>query len=260
MKKPIILFRSTRDTEAELEIAKQYFEVTDSRVGLYDRLVVGRYSVLPFFRELEKDLLKQNSILINPHYSHSYIANFDYYYDIENLTAKTWFELRDVPKDGGPYVVKGRTNSRKFDWDTLMFAPTYTDAARISFELMKDSLIATQGLVYRKYLPLKVLETGISGTPFSNEWRFFFYKKQLLSHGFYWTSSDKRGEMNEAGLKVAQEAAEIVSEQVDFFVVDIAEDINGKWWVIEINDGQMSGLSENSAEELYSNLAKAIQK
>ena len=259
IKPPVILFRSERNTLPELEVAAKYFEVVDSRVGIRDRLVIGRYSVLPYFRELEKDLKLQGSTLINPYFDHSYIANFDYYFDIKHLTAESWFELRDVPKDGGPFVVKGRTNSRKFDWDTMMFAPDYLAAVRISSELSKDPLIGPQGLVFRRFLPLKVLEVGISGTPFSNEWRFFFYKTNLLSHGFYWSSSEMRGEMNAAGLSLAQEAASIISERVDFFVLDIAEDVNGKWWVIEVNDGQMSGLSENDPEVLYSNLSRVLK-
>jgi hypothetical protein len=259
--KPALLFRSDRSTQDELLVSREHFSlVTDSRVGIQNSLVIGRYSVLPFYAELEKDLKLQGSRLINSHFDHTYIANFDYYYDIEKLTAKTWFDLKDVPDEAFPIVVKGRTNSRKFDWATLMFAKDKRAASLIAHELSKDSLIGNQGLVFRKYLPLKVLEYGISGTPFCNEWRCFFYKDELLSYGFYWTNSEFRAGITDAGLKVAKQAASILKDRVAFFVVDIAEDVDGNWWVIEVNDGQMSGLSDNDPQTLYRHLAEAIAR
>lgn len=257
-KEPIILFRKDRSTEDEFQIAKKYFEVTESRVGINDRLVIPRYSALPFFYELERDLKLQGSGLINSSLEHSYIANFDYYHDISHLTAESWFQLQDVPKNDGPFVVKGRTNSRKFDWSTLMYAQSFQDLVRITTELNKDSLISQQGLVYRKYIPLKTLEIGISGTPFANEWRFFFYQDVLLSEGFYWTISEKRGTLNDKAFELANAAAAVIKEHVNFFVLDLAEDVDGKWWVIEVNDGQQSGLSDNDADRLYKNLRNAI--
>ena len=49
-------------------------------------------------------------------------------------------------------------------------------------------------------------------------------------------------------------------EQTNFFVMDIARTAEGKWIIIELNDGQQSGLSNVDPEELYSNLAKALKK
>jgi hypothetical protein len=255
---PIILFRSTRETKVEMAIAAKYFDVTESRVGVVDRLVIGRYSVLPYYRELERDLKLQSSRLVNSHLEHSYIANFDYYEDIANLTAMTWFQLLQVPDAEAPIIVKGRTNSKKFDWDTLMLAKDKRDAGRIAYELSRDPLIAEQGVIFRRFLNLKILEVGISGTPFSNEWRFFFYGDRLLSYGFYWTTTELRGEMNETGIALAKQAASLIKESASFFVVDIAEGLDGQWWVIEVNDGQMSGLSDNDPEVLYKELASAM--
>jgi hypothetical protein len=156
-KKPIILFRKNRENADEFSVATKYFEVTESRIGIDNRTVIGRYSVLPFLNELERDLKLLGSDLINSSFEHSYIAGFDYYYDIIHLTPKTWFELSSLPKEGGPFIIKGKTNSRKFDWDTLMFAKDFKRAGEISSLLMKDALISQQGLIYREFLNLKVL-------------------------------------------------------------------------------------------------------
>lgn len=37
-------------------------------------------------------------------------------------------------------------------------------------------------------------------------------------------------------------------------MIDVAQTESGDWIVIELNDGQMSGLSENNPEILYKNL------
>lgn len=88
-----ILFRHDYTTEDELAVAKSWLDVTDSRVGLSNTLVVGRYSVLPFYQELEKDLISQGSRLINSYEQHKYIADFEYYHDIKDLTPETFLIL-----------------------------------------------------------------------------------------------------------------------------------------------------------------------
>lgn len=252
---PIILYREDQTNLEEETVASRHFEVLCSRVGISNSLVIGRYSVLPFYKELELDLEIQSSRLINSFAQHQYVANFDYYEDLKHLTPKTYFNLADVPKDGGPFVVKGRTNSRKFDWERKMFAPTYQDAARIVWELeMDDALVREQGAIIREFVPLKVLEVGINGLPFANEWRFFFYKRDILCFEFYWTIAEQRGEMDADGIAFAQEVGKIASQRVNFFVVDIAEKASGGWVLIELNDGQMSGLSGCDPELLYRNL------
>jgi hypothetical protein len=49
-----------------------------------------------------------------------------------------------------------------------------------------------------------------------------------------------------------------VGDFATFYVADVAQDQNGKWWLVEINDGQMSGLSGNDPYVLYSRLFELI--
>ena len=257
----VVLFRKCFNSENELEIAKKFIPVSESRVGLSNKLVIGRYSVLPYYKELEKDLEQQGSKLINTYQQHEYIADFFYYHSVKEFTPKTYFGEYGVPQgvpDTGPFVVKGTTNSRKFEWNTKMFAKTREEAINIALELSKDSLIASQGTIIREYVPLKTYEIGINGLPFSNEWRFFYLGEKRLSYGYYWSIAQKRGEMTQEGLDFADKIAKIVSKETNFFVLDIAEKEAGGWLLVELNDGQMSGLSDNRPEELYGNLCLAI--
>lgn len=262
-KPPVILFRPDQQNEDEHRVAldmPQGLPVATSRVGLADRTVIGRYSVLPYYAELEEDLKNQGSVLANTLAQHRYIADFAWYKDLEALTPRTWFDLVSLPKDGGPWVVKGLTNSRKFEWNTMMYAATYQDVLRIARDLGQDGLIGNQGLVIREYTPLNVLEYGLNGLPFANEWRFFFWGETNLAYGFYWTATDKRGKIGSTGIRLAMDAAEIVAQHAQFFVIDVAETADGRWVVIEVNDGQMSGLSDISPENLYKGLAYAVGK
>jgi hypothetical protein len=59
---------------------------------------------------------------------------------------------------------------------------------------------------------------------------------------------------------LAHKVAAIVSENCNFFVVDVAQKDDGGWVVVELNHGTMSGLSACDPEELYKNLAKAIEE
>lgn len=275
--KPVILFRKSRELEEELAIAQKYFSVVESRVNIPNSLVIARYSALPFYNELERDLKLQNSRLINSYLDHQYIANFDYYHDLNEspvgkdsngktlfLTPESCFELSKIPEWDNGYVVKGRTNSRKHQWNGKMFVKTRKEAIELALELeQNDPLVREQGFVVRKFEPLKVFEYGINGLPFSNEWRCFFYKEQLLSIGYYWTVAQNiptKESLPPEAYAIAQKAASILSQRVDFFVVDIAETADGRWIVIEVNDGQMSGLSDNNPETLYQNLANALKK
>ena len=254
----IILFRKDINTEEEFEVAKKYFSVSASRVGLSNTTVIGRYSVLPYYPELEHDLKLQNSILINSYKQHRYIADFQYYYDIEDLTPKTYFDLSRIPENTA-LVVKGKTNSRKFQWDTMMFAKDKKRAMEITFDLQQDGLIYAQDIIYRKYIPLETLEVGINGLPFSNEWRFFCYKDKVLSYGYYWCIAERRGQIDNEAFKLVQEVCKRVEGKVNFFVVDVAKTEKGNWIVVEMNDSQMSGLSENDPNTLYKNLCQALK-
>jgi len=249
------------DTDAELETAKNYFDVVNFRSEIpAGSLVIPRYSSLPFHDELERDVTNLGSKLVNSYEQHRWIANFEYYSFLCEFTAQTWFdwELPDCDYDG-PFVVKGRTNSRKHDWNRKMFAKNKREAIQVGCELMQDSLIGQQGIVYRKYIPLRTYEIGLNGLPFTNEWRFFYLGNKCLSYGYYWSIAEKTDwEVPQAAIDFANSIADRVQHAVNFFVLDVAETEAGEWILIEVNDGTMSGLSLNDPNVLYKNLRDEI--
>jgi hypothetical protein len=267
---PVILFRKGFDSDGEAAAASAHLPVVGLRSAVPpNSLVVGRYACLPYYGELVADLAHKGSRLINSHEQHSYIANFDYYEDIREHTFPTWFACSDVPTShrwGRAFVVKGRTNSRKLQWSTHMHATDWPSAVKLSAELANDPLIGPQGLIVREYVPLETLEIGINRMPITNEWRLFFYKDTLLASGYYWAIIDDESKVDAArpdfearGIPFAKMIAGILAERANFFVIDIARTAAGEWKVVEVNDGQQSGLNHFvQASELYANLAAAL--
>lgn len=259
--KPIILFRKDFDNESELEVAKKYFDVTEQRNSIPDnRLVIGRYSTLPYYKELEKDIKLKGSKLNDTYQEFNYIANFEYYQDIEPYTFKTWFEPSGLPDDGTQFVVKGTTNSKKAWWKEKMFAENKRDAILKGIALREDGLVGQQEIIYRKFEKLKTYETLLNGLPVTDEYRFFFYGTTELVHGYYWQNAENTDRtIAKEGIELAHKIAKIVSERANFFVVDVAQKENGEWIVVELNSGSMSGLSTCDADVLYSNLKKCLE-
>ena len=270
---PIVLFRESLAEDGELEACQKHFEVIKYRALLYGlshspqyaledkHLVIPRYSALPYYKELENDVEYLGFNLINSYKQHKWIANFEWYNELYEFTPRTWFDYNIYQTDySGPFVVKGTTNSKKFSWDKLMYAADKRQAAQIAAELMTDSLIGTQGVVYREYVPLKTYEIGLNNLPFSNEWRFFFYREEMLSYGYYWSVAEKTDyDIDPQCIEFAQTVAKIAAKRANFFVLDVAEKESGGWVLIEVNDGSMSGLSENSADTMYGNLKRVLE-
>jgi hypothetical protein len=261
---PVILYRDIDTPDEEKGPIHKYFEATSIRTAIPNRLVVGRYSVLPYYKELEDDLLFVGSKLINTYKQHRYLADLrNWVEDIGDLTPKTWYWHQDLPDNGGPFVVKGETNSKKHSWDTHMFAKDKRDAGLVMSRLSGDGLIGQQSIYFREYVPLKTLLVGLNGLPVTEEFRFFICNGKVLCGAYYWSSfvNDLTSipDVESVPQEFLNEIIRRVGTKATFWVVDVAKTDDGRWIVIELNDGQMSGLSENDPDKLYENLAAALQ-
>jgi hypothetical protein len=251
----------------ELKAARDHFKCVDSRTKINSGdFVISRYSALPFFKEQVYDIeCCIGAKLINNISEHNYIADMqNWYYDLYELTPKTWFRLEEVPNNEGPFVLKGATNSRKNQWNTHMFAKDKKEACEVFWKLCNDALIigSDQSIYIRKYEPLVKLLDGIGGIPVSKEFRFFICNSTVISKGYYWSNYiddiDMVPDVNEVPEQLINNVIRLVGGKSNFFVVDVAQKANGDWIVVELNDGCQSGLSENNPEDLYKNLKSTL--
>lgn len=261
---PVVYFRKfdIRETD-EFDICSQYFHTVESRTEIpHESLVIPRYSALPYYRELERDIENLDSKLINTYDQHCFIADIRRYSKfLKDLTPKTYELWGNLPE--GSYVVKGITNSRKHEWNRRMFAKTKADIPRIVNALMDDELIRQQGVVVREFVPLKTYAIGINGLPITNEWRFFCMNGIPVIGGYYWSSEaeycpcDPQTPPKQAW-DMAFKVCDKLGGGIPFFVVDVAETEKGDWIAIELNDGQMSGPSMIDLHKFYQTILTNI--
>ncbi len=264
--RPVILFRQGREMmdARELASASGYFSLYSQRTMVRrGDLVIGRYSVLPFYDELHADLASLGAELINSPRQHRYAADISAWYpDLRDMTPETWFRWDDVPDDCGPLVVKGRTNSRKFSWKTHMFAEDKRAAADVAWRLEQDAVVGVQDLVFRRYVPLRTYLVALQGLPITEEYRFFTLDGRVLCGAYYWSGHvdelPERPDPARVPAAFLEEVGRRIAGRIRFVVVDVAITAAGEPVVVELNDGQMSGLSDNDPSALYSALAGAL--
>lgn len=262
MKRVVFLTAHGTDPDETLAI-QQSFTCLGSRLLVQTGdLVVARYCALPWYKELEQDILYAGGTLINSYRQHRYVADLgNWVADLEGLTPETWNRLEDIP-DEGPFIVKGETNSKKFLWDTHCFAATKRDAIDVWCRLQDDGLISGQHVYVRRFVPLHTYMTGFRGMPVTKEFRVFVCDSQVLSAGYYWSNyADDlpvTPDPSEIPSAFLQEVLGRVGRNVRFYTVDVAQTQEGEWLVIELNDGQMAGLSMNPPEQLYGELAHVL--
>lgn len=259
----VILMRASLAEDDELIEARKHFEVFETRGSVpINKQVIGRYSCLPYYAELEADLKEHNSHLIDNHSAHMYIADLqNWYEDLRDFTPKTWFSLEDFKRDKpvGSFVLKGQTNSKKQQWDTHCYAATEKDVDTVFSRLNDDGFLSDQNIYIREYVPLRQFGIGIRGLPITEEYRFFVLDGNIVGSGYYWSQFPEVREENSLSAslvprKFLEDIILKVGNKKRFYVIDVARKLDGSFCLIEINDGQMSGLSDVDPAELYKNI------
>ena len=119
-----------------------------------------------------------------------------------------------------------------------------------------DPVLHWQEVVCRELMSLRPIEGGIEGkVPASFEFRTFWWYGEFVGAGAYWFEADtyqwNETERAEA-LEVAHEAARQI--RCPFVAIDVAQCQDGRWIVIECNDGQESGFAGASPAALWQNV------
>lgn len=267
----VILYRDFDIEDNEHHAMHQNFSVYCSRTYLpLNQLIIGRYSVLPFYKELEQDLKKINCKLINSYEQHLFVADIGQWYPvIKEWTPETWsmsIGTDNLPIDCS-FILKGATNSIKRLWTTHMFARTRNDVASVYSNLLDDTMVGQQEIFARRYIPLRKLGESVNGMPITEEYRFFICYRQVISSGYYWSSHIDEIKLPEYNtdegmylLNYVHKVADTIGDRCNFYTIDIGITEQGESIVIELNDGQMAGLSENNPFVLYKNLKDVVNE
>ncbi|MCW3110489.1 MAG: hypothetical protein JWQ09_4995 [Segetibacter sp.] len=111
-----------------------------------------------------------------------------------------------------------------------------------------------EGLVIREFVELNDLTIhSKSGMPLKQEYRLFFLNGQLLACYDYWEEGEYSADKHPP-LDLFKDIAKGIES--NFFSMDIAKTKNGEWVIIELGDGQVSGLPDNVDRLKFYDLAR----
>lgn len=158
-----------------------------------------------------------------------------------------------------PLMIKDWLKSCKEKWEDACFIADASDVKEIERVVNNFFLIRGRefrgGLVFRDFLSLK--PAGMHpkvAMPLPVEFRTFFLYQEPIFTTPYWISDVKYPDNFEFP---PQEWLEEIGTKLSnpFVALDIAQDVNGKWWVIEVNNGGSAGLPEHiDLKDFYSSI------
>lgn len=157
-----------------------------------------------------------------------------------------------------PLIVKDYVKSRKHEWNEACFIPSATDAEaveRVTRRFIEgQGAELNEGLVLREFVPFEPLAShSRSAMPLTKEFRVFVLDGEPLQILPYWQEGDY-GALQPPLEELRSLAANIQSR---FFTMDVAQRRDGVWMVVELGDGQVAGLPDQTgAASFYRSLAE----
>lgn len=170
-----------------------------------------------------------------------------WYSSLVDLTPRSlWFEhfptVEEVERHfRWPVFIKGQRQTNRHRADQCVIRnPDHL--LRLQAQWRGEPILAWQRVVCREFIPLRPVAIPAPGNlQRSFEFRTFCWHGRCVGIGPYWIgesyalSNDER----QSAVELAETAARRMA--LPFLVVDVAQARDGRWWVIEINDGQDSG-------------------
>lgn len=229
---------------------------------------IGRFGVTTNYSQLYDELQVDGLRLIHSPEQYRLASELtEWYPRIRELTPRSvWFS--EPPSASAieelftwPVFVKGsrQTSRHKAELSIIHSADEFERVAEL---YRQNPILHWQPFVCREYVRLRPVD-GATGdkVPPTFEFRTFWWSGQCIGTGTYWAGfasyNGTRTEEQEA-MNLAREVASRID--VSFLVVDLAQTVDGKWIVIECNDGQESGYAGVSPIAIWNNLIELERK
>lgn len=245
-----------------------YEDLVNGKLSLYgediEGLTIYRGWMMPaHMYELFYNLLLGKGIqLINsPKEYAKYHLLPGWYSDFEGATPfSIWNESRDIRAaleltEGleGAFVVKDYVKSRKHEWHDACFIKDISDKEDtfrvINNFINRQGSNLEGGVVLRKFESLKSMgRHKDSGMPISEEYRVFVFKGEILISDNYWSDNEEVNISEDEYIWIESISGKIES---NFVTIDLARKTDGKLIIMEMGDGQVSGLQQIDAYEFY---------
>ncbi len=162
---------------------------------------------------------------------------------------------------GYPVFVKGAVKSNKEQGWSACVAQDADELRAHTEQLLAREQRSRGRVIVRRLVRLRQSGVAPGGFPLGREYRAFVYRGQVLIYGYYW---DEAADPFLLTIEDQQQLGELASRAAQrvgtpFIAVDLGQQEDGTWIVIEVGDGQFSGLSHVPVLELWSRLTDAIQ-
>ncbi len=273
---PIYSKRVDEDYEAEYQAAGlnhpcvlfSYEDLRDGKLSLYGEQITGLtiyrgWMMKPEMYKTFYDLLeKQGILLINTpeEYEHYHLLP-NWYEEFKDYTAESRWTTTNCMDDAidlskrlrGSYIVKDYVKSRKHEWYDACYIQDIADRKNTekvirNFVHRQDDYLVG-GVVLRQFVPLK--QIGFheqSGIPIAEEYRVFVHAGRILVIDDYWTNAHEVY-LTDSEYKWIEEIAGNVKS--NFVTIDLARKADGSLIIMELGDGQVSGLQQIEAAGFY---------
>ena len=250
-----------------------YEDMEEGKLSLYGEDISGLtiyrgWMMKPeMYRKFYYMLEEKGIILINsPEEYERYHTLPGWYNEFAEMTVKSiWEEKGDVGEIlekskalEGSYIVKDYVKSRKHEWYDACFISDIKDkenALKVIgnfVERQGDGLVG--GIVLREFEKLKQIgHHEKSRMPISEEYRVFVYAGEILVMDNYW-NKDSEMSLSEEELDWVLEIVKKIRS--NFVTMDLARKEDGTLIILELGDGQVSGLQEIDEKQFYREFAR----
>lgn len=175
--------------------------------------------------------------------------------DSKNTELIPWQKIRNF-LGNDDIIIKDYVKSEKGNLDLFILKKELTHE---EFSDRIKRFVEARGKLFNKGLVFKAIEKLKKYEEQSNEWRMFFLNKKLLICN---QNSDNPIKV----LSPSQEVIDIFVKlaqniESNFFTMDIAEKEDGSWMILELGDGQVSGLPiMGDSIGFYNNMNNILNK
>lgn len=245
-----------------------YEDLVFGKLSLYGKRISGLtiyrgWMMKPKLYRIFYDRLEAKGIILinTPEEYEKYHTLPGWYDDFRDDTAKSVWEEQGTVESAllltgeleGPFIVKDYVKSRKHEWYDACFINNIADkenAERIikNFIERQDADLVG-GVVLRQFEKLKSIGFHEkSGMPISEEYRVFVFAGRIMIIDDYWQENRKISFSNEEQLWIEAAVKKLES---NFVTIDIARREDGKLIIMELGDGQVSGLQQIKPTDFY---------
>ncbi len=245
------------------ETAENAFAYVPTFDTLQPGIWVGYIPTPEHYTVIYNAALTRNIGLVNTPDQYQTAMEFDRFYPLlGDLTPKSRI-VTDPDQSAGaaselgfPLFIKGAVKSNKEQGWRACVAENMLELTAIADDLFKRSQHSRGRVILRTLARLRTIESDYQDFPFGREYRVFVYQNQVLAYGFYWDQSPDSSKLTTAEERAVQTLAVEAARRIGtpFIAIDIGQLESGEWIVIEVGDGQFSGLSQVPILELWSQL------